>query len=156
MTTTIKTMGRLGILSLVAFNLLLGVSTAAGKEPTFTTIDPPGSMFSWAVESNPAGQIVGAYFTDTFHSYLLSKGEFTTIDPPGAILENGAEGINPAGEIVGVYLDASEVGHGFLSSKGEFTTIDAPGAVYTRANGITPGGEIGGSTVIRVRATAFY
>jgi len=75
---------RLGILSLVVLNLLLGVSLAASKEPTFTTIDPPGSMFSWAVEINPAGEIVGANFSDTFHGYLLSKGEFTTIDFPGA------------------------------------------------------------------------
>jgi hypothetical protein len=37
---------RLGILALVAFHLLCGVSPAASNEPTFTTIDSPGSTFT--------------------------------------------------------------------------------------------------------------
>src|SRR5579864_2007901 len=60
---------------------------------------------------------------------------FTTIDFPGAVLTN-AWGINPAGEIVGVYKDTAGQQHGFLLSWGHFTSIDYPGAIATDARGI--------------------
>ena len=68
---------------------------------------------------------------------------FTTIDVPDATYTE-ANGINPAGEIVGLYSDANDVGHGYLFNKGKFTTIDVPGAVFTVALGINPAGEIVG------------
>jgi len=39
------------------------------------------------------------------HGYLLRKKKFTTIDPPGAT-SSQAHGINPAGDIVGLYKGA--------------------------------------------------
>lgn len=69
---------------------------------------------------------------------------FTTIDYPGAVLTN-AWGINPGGEIVGVYMDTAGQQHGFLLSGGQFTSIDYPGAIVTDARGISPGGDIVGS-----------
>ncbi|PYV94249.1 MAG: hypothetical protein DMG89_25940, partial [Acidobacteria bacterium] len=68
MNTTLEKMWRLGILSVVAFQLLLGFSPAAPNEPSFTTIDFPGATFTVAFainpagKINPAGQIVGLYF----------------------------------------------------------------------------------------------
>ena len=120
MNTTLEKMWRLGILSVVAFQLLLGFSPAAPNEPSFTTIDFPGATFTVAFainpagEINPAGQIVGLYFdaNDVGHGFLLSNGSFTTIDPAGATFA-AAEGINPAGQIVGEYDDANGVKHGF-------------------------------------------
>jgi hypothetical protein len=60
-------------------------------------------------------------------------------------------GINPAGDIVGVFTDAVGMQHGFLLSGGQFTTIDVPGALAgvagtlpTVARGISPSGEIVG------------
>jgi len=70
--------------------------------------------------------------------------QFTSIDFPGAVLTN-AQGINPGGEIVGIYTDTAGKQHGFLLSAGDFTSIDYPGAISTNARGIGPGGDIVGS-----------
>jgi hypothetical protein len=65
---------------LVALNLPLGVSLAAPKEPTYTTIDVPGAVFTWARANNPSGQIAGFYVdaNDVGHGFLLSQGSFAT------------------------------------------------------------------------------
>jgi probable HAF family extracellular repeat protein len=74
---------------------------------------------------------------------LSAQQKFTTIDVPGATLTI-AFGINPRGDIVGLYLDTSGNEHGFLLSNGTFTTIDVPGAISTNALGINPRGDIVG------------
>ncbi len=63
-----------------------------------------GSLFGPAL---PAGD-----------SYPDGRGSltFTTIAVPGASF-TVAEGINPAGEIVGLYFDSNDVGHGYLLSR---------------------------------------
>lgn len=72
---------------------------------------------------------------------------------PGGIARRTAlSGINPAGDIVGVYTDAAGAQHGFLLSGGQFTTIDVPGAVTTIARGIGPGGDIVGEYIVPVSA----
>ena len=52
---------------------------------------------------------------------------FTTLDPPGSTLTQ-ANGINDAGQIVGMYRPADALDHGFLLSARHYTTIDVPGA----------------------------
>jgi len=47
------------------------------------------------------------------HGFLLRGGAFTRIDFPRS-LATLAFGINPRGDIVGSYHDASDEGHGFL------------------------------------------
>jgi len=69
---------------------------------------------------------------------------FTSIDFPGAVLTQ-PQGINPGGEIVGLYKDTAGKQHGFLLSSGQFTSIDYPGAISTDARGIGPSGEIVGA-----------
>ena len=81
-------------------------------------------------------------FAQTYH--------FATIDVPcsgcpgGIARLTNAQGINPAGAIVGTYKDAANAQHGFLLENGQFTSIDFPGAVMTVAKGISPGGVIVG------------
>src|SRR5262249_7819451 len=65
--------------------------------------------------------------------------------PLGVARATLASGINPAGDIVGAYVDGVGRQHGFLLSDGQFTTIDVPWAVATSANGIGPSGDIVGS-----------
>ena len=65
--------------------------------------------------------------------------EFSEIVIPGATLTN-AQGINAAGDVVGIYRDAAGRTHGFLVRNGEVTTIDFPGALSTEARGISPDG----------------
>jgi hypothetical protein len=82
---------------------------------------------------------------------------FTTIDVPCSGCPGGVApltaigGINPAGDIVGVYRDALNNAHGFLLSGGQFTTIDVPGSLVgvtgnlaTTARGISPSVDIVG------------
>ena len=71
---------------------------------------------------------------------------FTPIDVPGASY-TVAIGINPSGQIVGIYVDSTGV-HGFLYDRGVFTPIDVPGAFYTQAFGINPLARSWGSTAI--------
>lgn len=68
---------------------------------------------------------------------------WASIDFPGAKLTE-AEGINPGGQIVGLYADSSGHQHGFLLSGGNFSSIDYPGSAMTIAFGINPGGAIVG------------
>jgi hypothetical protein len=82
------------------------------------------------------------------HGFVYRNGVFTTIDFPGAVLTN-ARGINPEGEIVGLYVAVDPDGvsrtHGFLLGKdGSFRKIDGPGVSNGSANGINPRGEIVG------------
>jgi|SRR5882724_11012910 len=79
--------------------------------------------------------------------FLLSEGTFTRIDVPGALFTSTqAYGINPRGDIVGSYIDNSDL-HGFLLSKGRFTAIDVPVAFGfgAKAFAINPQGDIVGS-----------
>src|SRR6266849_6456782 len=79
---------------------------------------------------------------------------FTTIDVRGAI-GTIAWGINPAGDIVGSYTDASNDGHGFLLRHGTITSIDVPGSLLTTAFGINAQGDIVGTYVSGSRAHGF-
>jgi uncharacterized membrane protein len=118
-----------------------------------TTIDVPGSRETNAWKINTLGDIVGGYREDGGPNRLftLRGATFRTFDLPGAqpvTQDNG--GINPWGDIVGVYCDAApcdlgKVGsHGFRLRLGAITTIDYPGAIATSALGINLLGEIAG------------
>jgi uncharacterized membrane protein len=76
---------------------------------------------------------------------------FVPFDIPGALHTRG-HGINPAGQIVGSYVDSDQKEHGFLLrngvfallSAGDFDTIDIPGARLTRPRAINSAGQIVG------------
>jgi hypothetical protein len=82
-----------------------------------TTFDAPGCtscISPYAI--NPAGAVVGNFFTSAVHGFLRAPdGAITTFDPPGSVGTFPFE-INPAGVIIGSYLDASGAAHGFLRS----------------------------------------
>src|SRR5207302_7837812 len=85
---------------------------------------------------------------------LLSGGAYTTLDPPGSI-EAKAEGINDAGQVVGVYFDSAARQHGFLFSEGSYTTIDLPGSSASYAYGLNNSGQIVGMYVEGHSANGF-
>src|SRR3954463_15670755 len=58
---------------------------------------------------------------------MSTVSSFMQIDVPGAT-DTQAQGINDAGQIVGLFSD-SMGGHGFLDTAGTFTTIDVPSAI---------------------------
>jgi hypothetical protein len=81
---------------------------------------------------------------------VFPQAAYTTFDIPNVPnpLQIGPNGINPAGAVVGSYLDTNFVGHGFLRAPdGVITTFDAPGAVDFGTNpiGNNPQGAITGS-----------
>lgn len=68
---------------------------------------------------------------------------YETVDYPGATATQ-LQGINPEGEIVGGFTDATGT-HGFLLAHGRWTPINYPGAIRTLATGINPQGDIVGN-----------
>jgi uncharacterized membrane protein len=55
-----------------------------------------------------------------------------------------ADGINDRGQIVGVFIDQSNIVHGFIYDRGQYTQLDHPGAIETDLNGINNSGQIAG------------
>src|SRR6266850_2334828 len=90
------------------------------------------------------GKLLALAFVCALSVTAKVKPTFTPINLPGAS-STQALGINPGGDVVGIYRDATGTQHGFLLSGEIFTTIDFPGAVFTSARGIGPGGDIVGS-----------
>lgn len=132
----------------------------------FVSIDVPDSTFTLATGIGSRGDIVGIYGDASFdeHGFLLSHGNFTTIDVPGAlvgvsgILQTEANGINPAGDIVGDYFAppgapgapeckvafSPACRRGFLYRDGQFSDVLVPGKKGSIPNSITPDGTIYG------------
>ena len=107
---------------------------------------------------NPVGTITGSYTDNSgrCHGYVrAANGTFTQIDAPdagtgpfpqGTFPSNITPmGINPAGAIIGFYVDASSVQHGFVRApNGIITEFDPPGSIFTDPNGIDQTGAITG------------
>jgi hypothetical protein len=68
----------------------------------------------------------------------------TTIDFPGA-MHTRLFGINPSGEIVGLYIKPDGTIHGLSLDRNGLTAIDVPGAVFTNVIDINPAGEMVGT-----------
>jgi hypothetical protein len=103
MKTLEKLSPRFLVASAVLTILALSANTAtAAGVGSFTPIDYPGAVATYAWGINPAGDIVGGYrdVSQNRHGYLLSDGTFTSFDYPGAAWTE-AWGISPRGDIVG-------------------------------------------------------
>jgi len=80
----------------------------------------------------------------TFSSVAVGMtARFTTINYPNAA-HTYALGLNPAGDIVGSYVDTLGHEHGFVLRTGNFTSFDWPGSTWTEGFGINPNGDIVG------------
>jgi uncharacterized membrane protein len=128
---------------------LIGLANQAAADPTFTSLDYPGAVFTAADDINTSGQISGWYIdtSGVFHGFVLDNGNYTSITFPGAP-HTSVLGINADGDVVGAY-NLKEVGlqkdvHGYVLRNGVFTSIDFPGAAQTRAIGINHAGDIVG------------
>jgi len=122
--------------------LHLGDMSLGARPPTYTNVDPPGSVFTFPQCINPAGVIAGEYAYADFvpHGFVRARdGIISTFDNPAGAFPIVPLSINPPGMIAGVYLDASNVFHGFLrTAKGTITTFDAPGAGTGSGQGTIP------------------
>lgn len=111
-----------------------GFLYSGGSGGTYTTIDDPLAVNTYAYAINVTDQIVGSY-QDTangyYHGFLFSGGTYVTLNDPLTtnVATDGtwATGINDQGHIVGYYTaGASRTAHGFFYSGGTYTTIDDP------------------------------
>jgi len=81
----------------------------------YTTINYPGSSFTFAGGGNVWNTVAGIY-VDTAgngHGFVWSNGNYTSFDYPGASLTEGT-GINALGVTVGLFIDSSSNVHGFV------------------------------------------
>ena len=88
------------------------------------------------------GIVFACLWTAVVPAALAGPPRFTRIDYPGAT-KTFVYDVNPAGDIVGAFVDANGE-HGFVLHGGEFTSFDYPGATWTDAYGINPEGDIVG------------
>ena len=124
-----------------------GVMINARDLSEVAEIDAFASMTNGAT---PDGSLIVGFFTDMdagrARGYLLYGDTFIPFDVPGSIATNGWD-VNPRGEVVGAYRDASNRLHGFLWKDLRFHALDYPAASATRAFGINSRGDIVGSYV---------
>jgi hypothetical protein len=116
-------------------------------EGSFTTFDPPGSLFTNPIALNVEGAVVGYYVDQNgvVGAFLRHPdGTFDTWNAPGA-QATGAYNINIFGTVVGHYRDNSSVNHGFVRSpQGKLTTFDVLGAGNDNGQGTgCPGCSVG-------------
>jgi probable HAF family extracellular repeat protein len=81
----------------------------------YTTLNYPGSSFTFAGGGNVWNTVVGIY-TDSAgngHGYVWSSGSYTSFDYPSASFTE-ATGINALGVIVGIFTDSAGNTHGFV------------------------------------------
>jgi len=136
-------------LAICAIGVAFATSSIASAQ-TYTAVNYPGAALTELIGGpNPQGTSVGGYTLTAggaLHGFTLSKkGVFTPFDPPGSTF-TVVNFINPRGDIVGAYADASGVSHGFVLSGGTYTTVDYPGAAGTELTSVNPSGEMSGST----------
>jgi probable HAF family extracellular repeat protein len=80
------------------------------SDGAFTYPESPGGEPTLTLGINDAGQMVGV------PAFLYSAGIFSTIELPGAARGAAPAAINNAGQIAGIYYDASGAMHGFLAT----------------------------------------
>jgi len=123
----------------------------------FTTIDPPGSIYTQPSFISPQGVVVGGYNDNSpanvSHGFILDGMKYTVVDAPGAA-GTVLTGISPSGEISGFSCSNADCGvfffgnltHSFvISKKGDYTFFDPPGAISSSPSTVSPSGTVVGN-----------
>jgi hypothetical protein len=126
---------------LVAAPLLAAPAAHAGYNLTFVT-DPTGTGLINLLGINDSGTIAGFDDATTNQGFTLTlPHSFTTVNFPGAA-SSMVTGINAAGDLSGIYVDAAGNNHGFTDIGGTFKTVDNPAStVFNQALGINNSDE---------------
>jgi len=125
-------------------------NTMDSMKGVYITRSGSGEIAQFASMNNGATpdhrQIVGLYtnMAGSQQGYLIDDGVFTPLFV-GDIPATAAWDMNPAGEIVGVFIKAGV--HGFVLRDQDYVQIDFPGATATRVFGINPRGDLVGTYV---------
>jgi len=90
-------------------------------------INAPGSASTTTYGISDALEVVGDFWDGSHtHGFSFNQVSYSTIDFPGSN-ETICQGVNTLGDVVGFYVDASNVQHGFLFTGGAFSQVDYPG-----------------------------
>src|ERR1051325_5267394 len=122
-------MNTLAITGLLGHAVVALSLAATAKAATYTTFDPPGSVFTRPTSINQDGVITGFYGTDlfSFHGFVRAKdGTFTTFDPEKS-QATFPLGIDSADRIFGSY---SWQGGGFRHARGFVRDADGSIAAF--------------------------
>ena len=100
--------------------------------------------------ATPDGRRIVGLYTNTVannrtEAFIIDDGVLTPFLVPGSNLTTAWD-INPRGDVVGVYRNASGF-HGYVMTSEGITTIDVPGASATRAFDINARGDVIGTYV---------
>ena len=116
------------------------------SEGVYTYIMPPGSIYSYAVDINENGAVVGSGRSDGSNTkgFLYNEGEYTDIIPP-EWSRSSASRINDSGSVVGFGgKGTGGFAKGFLYSEGIYTDIIPPGWIHSIATDINDSGAVVG------------
>ena len=128
---------------------------------TYTLLSFPGTLATYAYginsgattskiaivgEYDPAVESTQAGFLTHVSAKKTTTETYQTVNYPHVPPQQNTSGVNDSGEIVGCYVDGSDVIHGYERIGGKFTTLDVPfaGATGTCAFGINNSGQIVG------------
>lgn len=114
-----------------------GIAIRAGGT---SVVEVPATMHNGAT---PDGRRIVGFDMATARAYQIADGVFTYFSVPGSVVTEAWD-INPAGAIVGVFVDSATVKHGFVLTDGEYVTVDYPDAKSTVAFGTNASGDIVG------------
>lgn len=119
------------ITAAMTLGLVLIIPGLANAAFTFTPIDAPGSVATFA-NANSTDAIAGEYDDENgnTHGFILKNGAYTVIDVPGAAGYSSVNGINANNHITGTYLDGSpsHTFHAYFYNNSVLTTLDPPGS----------------------------
>jgi hypothetical protein len=111
----------------------------------FTSVPgPSGALSSDATAINDSGWIAGDYYDGadkTHHGFLLKSGKYTELNIPGAVATFAA-GMNNAGMMVLVGVDAKSNLESYLYNGTTYEPIFVPGAAFNEAASINNDGDI--------------
>jgi hypothetical protein len=126
--------------------ILSNVDPIAGTPITGSSVYVPGSLVTYALGLNDAGNIIGIYFDSQQqeHGFVLRGTTYTSIDFPGAVATE-ALGTNKLGDIVGDYTDTAGTVHGFALIEGKFSKVDASFASGLTINAINDSRTVAGT-----------
>lgn len=118
------------------------------KNGVYSTIDAPGSNYTYPTSINSNGDVAGLYEDSggVRHGFVYKDGVFSTIDPAGSI-STEIRGINDSGATSGYYLDGpSYTTIAYTAEGGAYTVFDHPLASPSRTliSGINNAGDFTG------------
>jgi hypothetical protein len=138
---------------------LTGLTSNTGAETGYiqaSAINNSGTIVGYGGFVSPNGEAAFSYQSGTFTTFVApgSLGGLTT-----------ARGINDSGQIVGTFLNPSnvtpppyfqQIEEGYLYSGGSYQVIDAPGATITELLGINNNGQILGEEYSASNGGSFF